>query len=182
MVAAIRVPAFVLTDKAKVPAFLLLCSYCKPRVTHEVVPKMKAHSSGIFLTGHGWCWTVDWIEKGLPILCYTVLKPWWSETLGCLLCLNWFCNCPLAHRGHISCTASFPWGLFHCRAIFFFPFQLMNFVFERNEELKSPLKSRRVWKGAATHIFLTYFLSWLQLMASPLQSKGDRLLISVFVI
>lgn len=44
MVAAIRVPAFVLTDKAKVPAFLLLCSYCKPRVTHEVVPKMKAHT------------------------------------------------------------------------------------------------------------------------------------------
>lgn len=49
MVAAIRVPAFVLTDKAKVPAFLLLCSYCKSRITHKVVPKMKANSSGIFL-------------------------------------------------------------------------------------------------------------------------------------
>lgn len=41
-VAAIRVPASVLTDKAKVPTFLLLCRRCSPGVT-QVVPKMKAH-------------------------------------------------------------------------------------------------------------------------------------------
>lgn len=81
MVAAIRVPAFVLTDKAKVPAVLLLCSYGKPRITHEAVPKMKVHSSGIFRTWHGWCWTGDWMEKGLPLLCCTCenrdwVRPW----------------------------------------------------------------------------------------------------------
>lgn len=73
VVAAIRVPAFVLTDKAKVPAFLLLCSYCKPRINQEVVPKMKAHSSVIFWTMYGWCWIVYWWIKGCPscaTLCY----------------------------------------------------------------------------------------------------------------
>lgn len=66
MVAAIRVPAFVLTDKAKVPAFLLLCSYDKPRMTHGVVPKMKAtlqESFGLDMDGAelfiGW-------KKGCP--------------------------------------------------------------------------------------------------------------------
>lgn len=54
--------------------------------------KDESPPSGIFWTWHGWCWLVDWMEKGLPILCYTWLKPWWSKTLGCLLCLNWFCN------------------------------------------------------------------------------------------
>lgn len=34
--------AIELTDKAKIPAFLLLCSYYKPRITHGVVPKTKA--------------------------------------------------------------------------------------------------------------------------------------------
>lgn len=41
MVAAIRVSASVLTDKAKVPTFLPLCRHYKPEVAHEVVPKMK---------------------------------------------------------------------------------------------------------------------------------------------
>lgn len=91
MVAAIRVPAFVLTDKVEVPAFLLLCSYCKPRITQKVVPKMKAHSSGSFLD---WTWMVlncwlDWKRAAHIVLYYakTIIK-----TLGCLLRLNWFCN------------------------------------------------------------------------------------------
>lgn len=81
MVIAIRVPAFVLTDKAKVLAFLLLCSYYTPRITHGVVPKMKATLQeffGLEFFGLDIFWmvlNVDWMEKGLPILCYTMLKP-----------------------------------------------------------------------------------------------------------
>lgn len=84
-----RVPASVLTDKAKVPTFLLLCRSCKPGVTHEVVPKMKP--TRIYWSGHGWCWLVDWMEKGLPMLCYPLLKPQlrpWAASSG----LNWFCS------------------------------------------------------------------------------------------
>lgn len=40
---AVRAPALVLTDKAELPTFLLLCRHCTPGVTCEVVPKMKAH-------------------------------------------------------------------------------------------------------------------------------------------
>lgn len=66
MVAAIRVPAFVLTDKAKVPAFLHLCSYDKPRITHGVVPKMKATLQESFgLDMDGAALFIGW-KKGCP--------------------------------------------------------------------------------------------------------------------
>lgn len=68
-------PAIVLTDKAKIPAFLLLCSYYKPRITHGVVPKMKATRQESFgLDMDGTELLVGW-KKGCPYLCYTVLKP-----------------------------------------------------------------------------------------------------------
>lgn len=68
-------PAIVLTDKAKIPAFLLLCSYYKPRITHGVVPKMKATRQESFgLDMDGAELLVGW-KKGCPHLCYTVLKP-----------------------------------------------------------------------------------------------------------
>ena len=120
---------------------------------------MKAHSSGIFLD---WTWMVlncwlDWKRAAHILLYYakTIIK-----TLGCLLRLNWFCNLSFSPQ-----KAYFMYCLFFSvDSLTLEPFpppQLMNFVFERNKEWKSPFKSRRVWKGAATHIFLTFFLSWL---------------------
>lgn len=73
MVAAIRVPAFVLTDKAEVPTLLLLCRHCKPGVTCEVVPKMKAQMHN--WPGCEWYCLVDWVGRGPPILCYATPKP-----------------------------------------------------------------------------------------------------------
>lgn len=125
-------PAIVLTDKAKIPAFLLLCSYYKPRITHGVVPKTKATLQEPFgLDMDGTELLVRW-KKGCPYLCYIVLKPELSKTSGCLLCLNWICNLSFS-----------PQGIVHVLLVFsgdsstlepFSPFQLINFIFERNKE------------------------------------------------
>lgn len=78
MVAAIRVSASVLTDKAKVPTFLPLCGHCKPEVVYEVVPKMEDQETddADLLTGLG--------RVAHSVLYYA--KPV-TKTLGCLF---WF--------------------------------------------------------------------------------------------
>lgn len=86
MVIAIRVPAFVLTDKAKVLAFLLLCSYYIPRITHGVVPKMKATLQEFFgLDMDGAECRLDGKRAAHIVLHYVKTI---TKTLGCLLGLN----------------------------------------------------------------------------------------------
>lgn len=75
VVAAIRVQQLYSQTKQRYQLFLLLCSYYKPRITHGVVPKMKAtlqESYGLDMDDTELL--VGW-KKGCPYVCYTVLKP-----------------------------------------------------------------------------------------------------------
>lgn len=94
-------PAIVLTGKAKTPAFLLLCSYYRPRITHGVVPKTKAtlqESFGLDMDGTE---LLVGRKKGCPIFVLYCAKPELSKTSGCLLCLNWICNLSFSPQGTV---------------------------------------------------------------------------------
>lgn len=125
-------------------------------------------------TAHGWCWVGCWRTAR------AVLEPWPHRPQAAFCVLTGPAACPVAYWGRISCTARSLWGLVHFRATFS-SFQLMNFVFERCKEWKSPYKPRRVWKGAPTRIFLAVFSPWLSLAHGVSTAVTRRPLIPVFV-